>query len=478
MDQKQIDILKQFVSVKTKPKFDTAKLLDPTFPQQNAFILDPARLKALLCTRRAGKSYSAGLYMIKECLENPGVNCLFVGLTRESARGIVWGDVLKAIDHKFGLNIDFNETRLTATLPNGSIIWLAGVDTHEDEMKKLLGKKYRLVCIDEASLFTINLHLLVYGILKPAMADYSGTICLMGTTSNITRGLFFDITNKIEPGWSFHSWSAHDNPYIKKQWQEELDDIKANRPLFMLTPLFRQWYLNEWVIDENALVYKFNKERNLFNERPKTLSPEGWIYILGVDLGYEDDSAFVVATWHEHEKTLYIVRTFNQAHMDITDCANQIKALQKEFGVAKIIVDGANKQAVEEIQHRHGIPLEPADKTGKESFIEILNAELIQARIKINHKCVNLVNELQTLVWQTDGDKIKLPRKEHPALPNHLCDAFLYAWRFCYQYMSEPKEVRVVIGSPAWHKQQNENLFDKALEHFQNEKDRLDGNLF
>ena len=161
--------------------------------------------------------------------------------------------------------------------------------------------------------------------------------------------------------------------------------------------------------------------------------------------------------------------------MDITDVANKIKELQAEFGIAKIIIDGANKQAVEEIQHRHLVPLQTADKIGKTDFIEIMNAELIQGHIKIHHKAMNLINELMGLVWKTTGDKIDLPRKEHPSLPNHLCDALLYAWRYCYQYMSEPAKEKIVIGSPQWHRKMNENLFEQALEHFTQEKDKESG---
>ncbi len=458
-----------------KNVFKTDKLLDKSFEHQNNFITDPSRLKALFCTRRAAKSYTAGIYLIKEALENPGVNCLFIGLTRLSAEGIVWKDILKVIDRKHGLNMHFNQSKLTATFPNGSVIWLAGVDTDSDEMNKLLGKKYRLVCLDEASLYTIDLRLLIYGILKPATADNRGTICMMGTSSNITRGLFYDITTGVEPGWSIHSWTAMDNPHIKEQWAEEIADIQKNRPAFMETALFKQWYLNKWVVDENALVYKFDNKRNTFDTRPMNLNPDGWTYILGIDLGYEDDSAFVVTTWHENEKTLYVIATYNQKHMDITDVANKIKEFQKAYGIAKIVIDGANKQAVEEIQHRHSIPLTPSDKTGKSDFIEILNAELIQSRVKINEKCTNLIKELEQLVWETDGDRIKLPKKEHSSMPNHLADAFLYAWRFCYQYMAEPSTPKVVKYSPEWYEKQSENLFEKAFEHFSEEKERLNG---
>ena len=81
-----------------KSKNVLSHLLDKKFPQQCNFILDPAKLKALFCTRRAAKSYTGGLYMVRECLSNPNINCLFIGLTRQTAEGIVWKDILKVID--------------------------------------------------------------------------------------------------------------------------------------------------------------------------------------------------------------------------------------------------------------------------------------------------------------------------------------------------------------------------------------------
>lgn len=437
-------------------------VLEFTFEQQLAFIKDPARLKTLFCTRRAAKSYTAGVYMIDECLKRPGINCLFVGLTRASAEGIVWKDILKVIDRERELGIRFNEQKLTATFPNGSVIYVTGVDVDEDEMNKLLGKKYRLVCIDEASMYTINMQKLVYGVLKPAMADQQGTICLMGTSSNFTRGLFFDITTGKEAGWSLHQWSAHDNPFIAKQWAEELEDIRLNRPLFMDTPLFKQWYLNQWVVDTDKLVYKFNVDRDLYDVRPQNLNPSGWTYVLGVDTGWEDDNAFVLVAFHENDPKLYVIDTFNKPKMTFDEVVLKINEYMSdtEWAPSKVIIDGANKQGVETMKVRSNIPFEYAEKQAKVDYIEILNADLIQEKVKIHKSNHNLINELMSLVWKTDGDKIVIPKKEHPALPNHLCDAFLYAWRNGYHYHSTEIKKPLVVGSREWYQSQSEDIWE------------------
>ena len=71
-------------------------------------------------------------------------------------------------------------------------IYLVGADSNEDERQKLLGQKFVLVVIDEAQAFGIDLRQLMYGVLKPAVADYRGTIILTGTPGNLIKGLFFD----------------------------------------------------------------------------------------------------------------------------------------------------------------------------------------------------------------------------------------------------------------------------------------------
>ncbi len=476
---------KRLLDIRRAKAFKPDDLFDSNFTRQSEFIRDPAKLKALFCTRRAAKSYTAGLYMVYEALTNPGVNCLFLGLTRASSKGIIWKDILKVINKRYNLGIKFNSTELTATFPNGSMISVTGADADEDEMNKLLGRKYRLVCIDEASMYTVNMTQLVYGVLKPAMTDPNaggqrGTICMMGTASNFNRGLFHDITIRKEQGWKLFTWSAHDNPHVCKQWQEELDEIDRERPLFKETNLYKQWYLNSWVVDEDKLVYKFNQDRNTFINLPN-LPYEHWTYVLGVDTGWEDDNAFVLTAYNSQDKYLYIVKTFNQSHMvfESGDPQNPgvVEKIQeflndKYMRPMKVVIDGANKQGVESMKQRSLIPFEYADKQGKVDFIEILNGDLIQAKIKIheNH-AKSLIAELSALVWKTDGEHIRYPKVEHPALPNHLCDAFLYAWRCGYHYAFKPMPEAPKPGTPEFYAQEEDRMKTAVYERIKAEQE-------
>lgn len=397
---------------------------------------------------------------------------IFIGLTRQSSKAIVWKDVLKDINFRHNLGAGFNETELTCTLPNGSVIYVTGADAGEDEMRKLLGRKFRLACVDEASMYTINLRNLVYGVLGPAMTDPNaggdrGTICMMGTASDFPSGLFFDVTTGKEAGWKLYQWTAHDNPHVAKQWQENLDEIRDKRPLYMETSQFRQWYLNEWVVDEDKLCYKFNPQRNLTNEIPR-LAVDGWSYVLGVDLGYEDDNAFVLTAYHQNDPNLYVVRSWARSRLTFDEVERVIQGFMRDplQSPNRIVIDGANKQGVESMRQRTNIPFEYADKMDKATFIELMNADLVQGKIKILDTSDNkpLCDEMLKLVWETEGEKIRIPKREHPALPNHRCDALLYAWRNGYHYNAAPAEKKSVIGSRQWYIEQSDGIWERERE--------------
>src|SRR5271165_885474 len=112
---KHLDLRSMYEERVERAKQKATQLFDKKFPQQEAFVRDEARLKALFCTRRSAKSYTCGLYLVHEALNNAGCNCLFIGLTKQTAKDIIWKDILKDINTRFNLKIRFNETLATAT---------------------------------------------------------------------------------------------------------------------------------------------------------------------------------------------------------------------------------------------------------------------------------------------------------------------------------------------------------------------------
>jgi len=443
----------------------TLNLIDQNFPKQTSFINDPSRLKAAQCTRRAGKSSGDGRALFQAALSQPGVSCLYLGLTTESARNIMIKDIMVPLDDKLKLGCRFLETPLKTILPNRSVIYYTGVDANEKEKSKLFGQKYKRVVVDEGGAFHIDARELIYSVLKPSTIDYGGDILFTGMPTNNINSFFYEVTNGKEPGWSVHKWSALDNPYMKEKFQAEIDEMIRLNPLVVETPWFRQMYLNEWVVDLSALVYKFNEERNFVDALPITDKP--WNYALGVDLGYEDDTAFSVLAWNEDIRELYGVESFKKKGMDLFEVAATITELKGKYPFWRTVIDGSNKQAVETMRKRLGLPeLQAAEKQGKADFIEILNSEMIQGYVKIvKGKNEPLIKEWKELIWDPKKD-----RQEHSACANHCADSWLYPWRFCYNYLFKPHvpEVKLtpVEKVDTWWEDQAESVEARKSSEF------------
>jgi len=229
-------------------------------------------------------------------------------------------------------------------------------------------------------------------------------------------------------------------------------------------------------------VYRFSLDRNAITTLPIIGDPRGqWHHVLGIDLGYSPDpSAFVIAAYHDHDSTLYFTESWKQWRLDITDVAQRVQVYQAKYDLDTLIIDGANKQAVAEMQRRHGLPLVAASKTAKADFIELMNAEFILGRIKVITSACNggiqnsgkktqeqeslaLHDEYGGLVWD-ERALVKGKREEHPRCPNHLADAALYAWRYCFQYLSKAPLPLPVQGDAEWYREEEERLWEAELD--------------
>ena len=478
---KQADSIEDVVS---KPPREITLVTDEHKAQYD-FITDPAKLKVVHATRRAGKSYGAGLYLVDTALKNPGVSVLYTALTRQTAKRIMWKDVFKKIDREHDLGMKFNETELSITLTNGSVIYLLGMDASEAEMEKALGQKYMLAIIDEAASYTIDLNSLVYGVLKPAMADYRGTICLIGTPSDIKRGLYYSLTAGQNPGdagtwttngWSGHRWSATDNPNIREQWLAEIEDLKKANPRIVETPLFKRNYLGQWTSDDSNKVYKYNPDRNDFDGKLPEYDAGSWHHVLAVDLGWNDPTSFTVLAYHDHDKKTYIRESWKKPKLTFTQVASHTQELDDTYHFESMVIDGANKQAVETMKRDYQVPFVAIDKQGKADFIELMNDAFIRGDIVLDPtQCAALVEEYDGLIWDAvpsigeNGETVWINKKadkrqEHPGCENHCADGGLYGYRKVYAYLAEAYKPKPAVGTAAWMQGQMDEWEERDVE--------------
>jgi hypothetical protein len=374
-----------------------------------------------------------GIYLCKEAWENPGVAVLYVALTKDSAMRIMWRDVLKTIDKAMGLGAKFNESQLTMGFPNGSILYLLGADAKPDEMNKLLGQKFKLAVIDEASKYSIDLHRLIFDILKPAMADYRGQIALIGTADNFVNSMFAQITRGKVPGWSVHKWSALDNPHMKKHFLEEIEELKAKDPNVEEQAWFIQNYKGMWVVDTRALIYT-PSDRDVITDIPT--SRTATTYYLGIVLSYSGWSAYSVIATNSQWREAIVVEAYKTPQTDLYLVLETAIRLHNTYNFSSIVCVDASERLADEVRKRFPIVVETVTEKDKPALIQLFNAELGRNNIKVLRQCTDLIEEWSTII--RDDKAAKGVYREHPACPNQTASATLFAWSKCYNYGYSP----------------------------------------
>jgi len=177
------------------------------FDKQLAFVQDPSPFKIAVCSRRSGKTVSCAAHLIDTAINNKGVVCVYITLSRNNAKKIVWKE-LKELNRKYQLQGQVNQTELTLSFPNGSAIYLSGAKD-VSEIEKFRGLAIKLCYIDEGQSFRAYLEALINDVIAPALMDYGGTLCLIGSPGAIPTGFFHSCASP-DSTWSKHSWTYFD----------------------------------------------------------------------------------------------------------------------------------------------------------------------------------------------------------------------------------------------------------------------------
>lgn len=380
------------------------------FPLQAWFSADPARRKAALCTRRAGKSTALAGILVMAAMTHAFCTCIFLANTRKQAKRIMWKELLK-LDKLYSLGIKFNRTDLTATLRNGSEIIVGGA-TDERDIDRLRGVPFVIAAIDEAGTFPPELlETLVYEVLGPATLDYDGTILMTGTPTASMTGLFYRVTTgspdddgkptrmyessvpevdcgcsarersecltcrgtgrrqwtASDPipadyvpagkGWSVHKWSLFDNPYLLKaggRFKRVADALLALREeegLEETDPRYIREYLGRWTKDLTALVYPdLSEQKNLVKALP--VPADGgrysWRYGVSVDLGYDDPCAIALFAWCAEIPDVYCAELFSKSGMVPSQIAAKLLDLRRRCAIEQGLRSSTNGEGIEE----------------------------------------------------------------------------------------------------------------------------------
>ncbi len=455
-------ILQETVNRKRTYEAVNKVVLKGDFIPQDAFINDTSRFIAAQCSRRAGKSNGLALRFFKTMEKHPKSQCLYLALTQESARSIMW-PILNEINDRYQLGCTFVESRLEMKHPNGAKLKLMGADL-KDYTKRLKGRKFPGVAIDEAQDMGPHLQSLIDDVLTPSIFDYTdGWLALTGTPGPVPSGYYFDVTQNGKYGYSLHKWTLVDNPHMPNP-QAVLDEVRAKHEWASDNPTLQREYLNQWVLDVESLWVRYNEKDNHYHELPKLPLGKKWNHILGVDIGFNDADAIAVLAWSEACPDTYLVEEIIATKQGVTALTSMVEAAQKKYDAYKIVMDqGAlGKKIAEDLAPRFGIPFEPAQKHEKQTYIELLNDALRLSRFKAKSSSRFAKDSyLIQIDWdRTTPNKIVIKKKPH----SDIIDAVLYAFRESYAYTHKEEKPKPKYGSREWIEAQELEMFEREME--------------
>jgi hypothetical protein len=442
--------------LKRRAKLKKSKFIPQLFQLQWDFIRDPAKLKTLLCGRQAGKSTTAASYLLLEMHEHPDIRVSYIGLTRKSAKNVIWGD-LKKLNREHKLGLRFNNTELTVTGPNNSECYLFGAND-EGVSETIRGMRFKLVLIDEVASFRSHLNYLIDEVLVPTLIKEQGTLGLIGTPSAACSGPFFDSTLPGSP-YSKHGWTMLENPYIEHgaKW---LEDHRIAKGWSTDNAVYQREWMGRWIKSDDSLCYHFDISRNGLDILPQGKEP--FSYTLGVDIGYNDATAWVIGAWREYDSTFYITETFAKSRMTVDEIMEKTKFFIDKYKPYSVVMDsgGGGKLVAESFTKRYQIAIKPAQKKDKKDFIEQMNADLFHQRIKVLKDNKELIEQWDSVQWDESYTR------EDERFICDLADAALYTWRESIHYVMKPKPVKPVKNSKEYYKQLTDEMESAAEEHF------------
>lgn len=413
--------------------FAKFRILNTLYKEQRDVFLDNYKRKAVVCSRRVGKTELAARLLLLDSLYT-GHHAIFISLKFENGIRQCYPITLELAK---SLNLPIiRESKSDGEIQfaNGSNILFKG-NNNKMEADKLLGYKFSCCIIDEVQNQT-NLQYLLDTVLSPAMTDYEDSrLVVLGTPPRIPKTYLEQIWTE-QRGWQKYTWNMLANPYLNNV-EEYINSIAENKGVTVEAPFIQREMFGVWTYDTEAQVYK---DAQLYESIPADFVPTDCA--IGVDFGFSDFNSLVSIIYNRHTTQGYAIETrkFNKSNVTaIVETAKQIYDISlqeclkrnKDFELNKIWLysDTSDQSISLEMSTKYKLPITNAMKYDKRLGIEQLSDLLRTGKIKISKTDNILIDEMSRTVYKRDESDNILPEIDDTVFHPDALDALLYASR-------------------------------------------------
>lgn len=375
------------------------------------------------CSRQTGKSMTCSLAALFRSITRPNHLTLCISPSDRQS-GELFKKVLYWVDRLPTRPAITKETARELALRNGSRIVSLPSSAHTIRGFSAVN----LLLEDEAAFVDDDLHEAV----TPMLAVSQGDMVLM-SSPNGKRGHFWKHWEHGGDDWQRLTAKAtectrFDPAFLAAERRAKGDAI------------FRQEYLCEFLNAASGLVYHRFADQCVVQTAPNLDE-----YVIGIDYGYKDDTAWCVLGWRHNDPRVYVVECWKEAGVIPSKAAAIVHDLERKYHAHAIVGDvgGLGKGYAEEARQRFSLPITPAEKHNKTGNISLLNDALERRELLLVGPATRqLQEEWGALVWHDT-----IAGKENPTQPNHCADACLYAWRAARAFHEVPLTAGPAYGT-------------------------------
>ena len=178
-------------------------LLTPKQKEANRLLASPASYIMLRGGSRSGKTFLLLRAICQRCINAPGSRHAVWRFRFNHAKTSIWSDTLpKVLKLCFpGVPVTFNKTDFYVEFPNGSQIWIGGLDDKE-RVEKVLGQEYVTLYFNESSQ-------IAWGSIETAMSrlaqkvELAPAIAAQTGRSHLPLKAYFDCNPPSKLHWSY-----------------------------------------------------------------------------------------------------------------------------------------------------------------------------------------------------------------------------------------------------------------------------------
>lgn len=211
-------------------RFDMVAKLTPKQSEANRLLAGPARNIMLRGGSRSGKTFLLVRAIIQRAINAPGSRHAIFRFRFNHAKTSIWADTMpKVLKLCFpSLRHRFDKTDFYLELPNGSQIWIAGLDD-KDRVEKILGAEYSTLYFNESSQIP-------WGSVEVAMSrlaqkcELDPEIAKATGKTHLPLKAYFDCNPPSKLHWSFSLFRAGLKPGTKEKLPNPDDyaEMKVN----------------------------------------------------------------------------------------------------------------------------------------------------------------------------------------------------------------------------------------------------------